>query len=114
MVKSMGDWQHDRILGRRVCIVIGMGPPPGPREPAADQVVRPVGNEMDITAVNAPERSTRRGHPHAIVIQLGENDLRGEKGLVLSRNIRQDLHTLCLGVTGDIIVLVLSLGTQDM
>lgn len=34
------------------------------------------------------------GHPHAVVIQLGENDSLREKRVVLSRAIMQDLQTL--------------------
>lgn len=50
------------------------------------------------------------GHPHTIVIHLGENDLSGEKGLVLSMNMRQEKQTMYWGLpeTGVLVMLIVT------
>lgn len=49
---------------------------------------------MGITAVNNSERGAHQRTSHAVVIQEGENDLPGEKGVMLSWIIRQNLQML--------------------
>lgn len=50
--------------------------------------------KWDLLLSNIQNEVHRWGPPHAVVIQLGENNLLGEKGVVLSRTIISDLLLL--------------------